>query len=233
MVRIQPDMSRPGSGFCIRTLQGLVLPVFSLAMFALAVLAVPSSGAEVSEAEKTAAAGPRAALAKTLDGVVAVLSDPALDAAQRRERIELIAYASFDFETMSRAVLGKKWRSLSADQKVTFIGEFKQLLSRSYGRRLGRWGDEEIAIVGDRAESRGDVIVETRIVGGDFDGAAIDYRLRKAPDGEWRAIDVVVEGVRLVSTYRTQFRDAMAKGGAEDLLRQMKQKNAKAVVGAH
>ena len=66
--------------------------------------------------------------------------------------------------------------------------------------------------------------VKSRIEGGQFDGAEIAYRLRKRKD-EWRIIDVVIEGVSLVSNYRSQFAEVLNGGTIEDLLAKLRDKN--------
>ena len=63
--------------------------------------------------------------------------------------------------------------------------------------------------------------------GGQFDGASVDYRVRSR-DGAWRVIDVDIEGVSLVSNFRSQFRDIVASEGAEGLINQLKNRNAEA-----
>ena len=205
------------------------LTKWAVAGLTLAAMVAPRLAASVPEAEAPVTSAPRAAVSQTIDDVLAVLADSTLDPSRRRQRIEDIAYAHFDFKTMSKLVLARGWRLFSSDQMTAFTHEFKVLLSRSYGGRLDRWGDERVEMVGEEVVSRGHVVVKTRIVGGNFDGATIDYRLRKLTSGEWKAIDVVVEGVSLVSTYRSQFRDLIEGGGPDDLLRQMKKKNDEAV----
>ena len=192
-----------------------------------AIAALVSLGLAVaaSDAASEDTSVPRAVVRQTIDEVLAVLSDDSLEKQVRQRRIETIAYAHFDFGTMSKLVLARNWRRLSDDEKSEFVSEFKVLLSRSYGSRLDRWGNEKVKMVGEQVQPRGDVTVKTRIAGGGFDGAELDYRLRKSKSGEWKAIDVVIEGVSLVSSYRTQFRDAMASGGAEGMLEQMREKN--------
>jgi phospholipid transport system substrate-binding protein len=166
---------------------------------------------------------PRIVIQETVDAVIAVLDDGALDSAQRRKRIEDIALARFDFDTMSRLVLGRNWKSLSAAQQDEFQREFRTLLSESYGRRIDRYEQEKVAIVGERSEERGDVTVQTKIVGGQANDLQVDYRLRQK-DGSWRVIDVVVEGASLVSNYRSQFAEVMSQGGAETLLKRMRER---------
>jgi phospholipid transport system substrate-binding protein len=62
-------------------------------------------------------------------------------------------------------------------------------------------------------------------VGGEFDGVELDYRLRQR-DGEWKVIDVVIEGVSLIANFRSQFREVVGQKGPDGLLEQMRAKNA-------
>ena len=66
--------------------------------------------------------------------------------------------------------------------------------------------------------------MRTRIVGGEYEGANIDYRLRNRTD-EWLVIDVVIEGISLVSNYRDQFKAVLSEGGGPDgLLERLRKK---------
>lgn len=169
--------------------------------------------------------GPRELIQRTVDEVIAILQDPGLDLAERRRSIEAIAYERFHFETMSRLVLARRWRSFSEPQQQEFMEQFRELLSRSYGERINRYEQESVEILKERPEARGDVTIVTRIVGGSADGVEIQYRLR-SQDGRWGVIDVVVEGVSLVSNYRSQFAELLGNGSPEDLLKRLREKNA-------
>lgn len=167
----------------------------------------------------------RAAVEETVSAVLGVLRNESLDVEQRRTEIEGIAYARFDFETMGKLVLAQNWKKFDPAQRDAFIGEFKRHLSRSYGTRIERYEQEEVDILGEREEQRGDVTVQTAIRGGQFDGIAIDYRMRSR-GGDWRVIDVVIEGVSLVSNFRSQFKDIVSKDGPAALIAELQEKNA-------
>lgn len=158
--------------------------------------------------------------------VLAVLGDAKLSTAERRARIEAIAYARFDMPTMTKLVLARNWKRLDDAQRDAFVSEFKQYLANYYGRRIDDYKQERVEILGERKEPRGDVTVQSRIVGGEYDDALVDYRLRQAKNGQWYVIDVVVEGISVLSNYRDQFREVMSRGGPERLLEQLREKNA-------
>jgi phospholipid transport system substrate-binding protein len=190
-----------------------------LAVLACALLWLPG-GASADAAGGEA----QAVIAKTVDEVLAILRDPARDAAGRRSALEGLATDRFDFPTMARLVLARSWKDLSAAQQQEFVDEFRTYLANDYGSRIERYEQEEVVVLGSRVEPRGDVTVKTKIVGGQNDGALVDYRMRKGSD--WRIIDVVIEGISLVANFRDQFRDVMGRGGPVSLIEKLKEKNA-------
>ena len=74
--------------------------------------------------------GPRDVVARTVDEVLAVLKDASLTPEARKERIVQIAYARFDFPTMSKLVLARYWKRFDDAQREAFLKEFKDFLDR-------------------------------------------------------------------------------------------------------
>lgn len=170
-------------------------------------------------------AGARTVISETVEEVLAVLRDKTVPTEDRIRSIEQIVYGRFDLYVMSRLVLARSWKRFSEEQKAEYVEEFKKYLTNSYGSRIERYDQQRVEIVGEREEARGDVVIQTKIVGGEFEGALVDYRLRNQ-NGEWRVIDVVIEGISMVSNYRDQFKSIVSSGGPELLLEKLKEKNA-------
>jgi phospholipid transport system substrate-binding protein len=169
----------------------------------------------------------RQVVESTIAAVLEVLHEPDLSVEQRRTRIEHIAYARFDFNTMGKLVLARNWKKFDEAQRDRFIAEFKRHLSHSYSVRIARYDQEVVEVTGEREEKRGDVTVLTAIRGGQFDGAEVDYRMRKSKSSndEFRVIDVIIEGVSLVANFRSQFKDVVSKEGPDGLIARLKAKN--------
>jgi phospholipid transport system substrate-binding protein len=180
-------------------------------------------------AGSAAAADPRETMQETIDQVLAVLNDPERNQEQRLAAIEEIAYARFDMRTMSRLVLGRDWKRFSDEQKDEYLAAFKLYLANNYGDRINRYDQQGVEIIGVRDEPRGDKTVQTKIVGGEFDDARVDYRMRNKT-GTWLVIDVVIEGISTVSNFRDQFREVLSRGGPDHLLEKLHEKNAKGIV---
>jgi phospholipid transport system substrate-binding protein len=159
--------------------------------------------------------------------VIVVLKDPQLDSQQKRTQIQNIAYGAIDFPTLCKLVLARNWPKFSTEQRAQFEEEFKQHLSMTYGRNVDNYKNEKVQILGERQEQRDDVTVQTKILrGGGSDDVLVDYRLRKTADGQWKIIDVIVEGVSLVSNFRSQFQDVVSNGSPDRLIALLKEKNA-------
>jgi len=171
------------------------------------------------------APGPREVVQTTMDQVIAILKDPSLTKEVRRDRIVDVAYKQFDFTTMSKLVLAKYWKKFDAAQRESFLKEFKEFLAHRYGDRIDRYDQEKVEITGERSAAGGDSIVATQIAAPNGAPVAVEYRLR-SHDGVWRVIDVKVEGISLVSNYRDQFQAVLSRGGPEDLLAQLRERNA-------
>jgi len=205
--------------------------MYRLARTAVAILIAVVSGLAAPGvlAATESEAGARAVIAETVDEVLTVLRDKSRSTEERIRSLEKIVYGRFDLYVMSRLVLARNWKRFSEAQKEQYVSEFKQYLTNSYGNRIERYDQQEVEIIGEREEPRGDVVVQTKIVGGEFEGALVDYRLRKT-DSEWRVIDVVIEGISMVSNYRDQFKSIVSSGGPELLLEKLKEKNAAGLV---
>ena len=161
------------------------------------------------------------------DAVIAVLQEKNLSADAKRDKIRGIVEGYVDFPTMARLVLARNWNGLDDSKKGEFIEEFKRHLSVTYGKNVETYNNEKVQITGDHDEGRGDWTVQTKILhpqggGGDI---LVDYRLRQL-SGEWKVIDLVIERVSLVSSFRSQFQEVMANGGIDRLLKLLREKNA-------
>jgi phospholipid transport system substrate-binding protein len=191
-----------------------------IAMTALSVLG-PHAALAVTESEASA----RTVVEQTVDEVLAILSNDSVPTSERLRSIEEVVYGRFDLQVMSRMVLARNWKTFSKEQQTEYVAEFKKYLSNNYGSRIERYDQQKVDYLGARDEPRGDVVVRTKIIGGEFEGSQVDYRLRKQSE-QWLVIDVVIEGISMVSNFRDQFKQVVSDGGPELLLRKLREKNA-------
>lgn len=168
---------------------------------------------------------PEDKIRKTVDSVVAVLTDPALNGDQKIDKLSGQLDECCMFETTSKLVLARNWKTFSPEQQKEFVDLFKRYLIATYGKNVDSYAGETVEIIRGREEARGDYTVQTRIDrgGGDKD-LLVDYRLRKDEGGEWRIIDVIGEGISLVANLRSQLQEVMSGGGPEKVLETLRKK---------
>jgi len=144
------------------------------------------------------------------------------------ELVDKIVLPHFDFAKMSKWTLGKYWDKASDDQKKRFINEFKMLLIRTYSKALADNTDKEVVFKSVKLSQKHDneAIVETEVP--QTGGFPIPIVYRMESDGKaWKVFDVNIDGISLVSNYRTSFGREVRKSGIDKLIESMKSRNTK------
>jgi len=144
------------------------------------------------------------------------------------ELVDKIVLPHFDFAKMSKWTLGKYWDKASADQKKRFIAEFKMLLIRTYSKALADNTDKEVVFKSAKLSKKNNdqAIVETEVPQSGGFPIPIVYRMQT--DGKaWKVFDVNIDGISLVSNYRTSFAREVRKSGIDKLIESMKSRNTK------
>ncbi|MEO6928021.1 MAG: ABC transporter substrate-binding protein [Casimicrobiaceae bacterium] len=148
------------------------------------------------------------------------------DPARIRDVVESKLAPNFDFTHMTRLAMGRNWPKATPAQQAELTAQFKTLLVHTYSGALSKYRDEKLQVKPlASAASATDVTVRTQIVkSGGGAPVPIDYELAKTADG-WKAYDIVVGGVSLVTNYRDEFNDQIKNGGIDGLIKTLKAKN--------
>jgi len=166
---------------------------------------------------------------KTADDVITALkSDKDLQA--NKEKIYKLAEEKilpyFDFDKISRLVLGKNWRRADDNQKTQFKEEFKNLLLRTYAVALSKYQDEKIEYKPFTSKTSDEIVtVKTEIIQSGGQPVAVDYVLTQGGNEGWVVIDIIIEGVSLITNYRSQFSSEIKTNGMDGLIKALAQKN--------
>lgn len=178
-----------------------------------------------------ASAGPPSDQLKgTVDRALKLLEDPALkgeaNATQRRTAVRKIANEIFDFGEMARRSLGRHWQGRTEKEREEFVRLFGDLLERSYFSKIELYGGEKILYGAERVE--GDLAsVLTKVVTKNGTEVPIDYRMLKHGE-RWMVYDVNIEGVSLISNYRTQFNKIIQTASYDELVKRLRAKQIEA-----
>lgn len=169
-------------------------------------------------------AGPSDEVKKTVDEVVRIVAskDMKHNEQKRRQALKKTISLVFDYSEMAKRSLGKHWNQRTAAEKKHFADLFAALLENSYASKIESYNNEKIVYVkeivdGDYAEVKSKVVTAKR------DEFTLDYRMSNQ-SGKWMAYDVVIEGVSLVSNYRTQFNKIINADGYAALVKKLETK---------
>jgi phospholipid transport system substrate-binding protein len=161
-----------------------------------------------------------------VERVLKALDDPSLKGqgklGERRVAVRKIANEIFDFAEIAKRSLAQHWQPLSEAQRNEFVGLFADLLERSYISKIETYGGEKIQYTAERMD--GDyATVSTKIVTKNGTEVPVDYRMVKRAD-HWLVYDVSIEGVSLVSSYRTQFNKIIQTSSYNELVTKLRTK---------
>jgi phospholipid transport system substrate-binding protein len=138
---------------------------------------------------------------------------------------------NFDFDRVSRLVLGRNWANATKEQQAEFQKEFRSLLLRTYASALSKYRNQTLQYLPSRSQPDATrAVVRTQILQPGGQPIGIDYSLEKGPNG-WKVYDIVIEGVSLVTNYRSQFNNEIRQvGGMDGLIQKLAEKNKQAGV---
>jgi phospholipid transport system substrate-binding protein len=177
-----------------------------------ALLAAPSAGPVTEQ------------LRRSIDRVIAILSDPALQGpamtTARRDAVRRVMDEAIDFPEAAKRALGAHWRGRTDAERAEFIALFKDLVEYSYIVRIEPYAGQQVVYLGETIEEDR-ATVRTRLENRQGQDLLVDYRLHR-PGDRWLVYDVSIAGVSLVANYRTQFNSIIQTSSYAELLVRMK-----------
>jgi phospholipid transport system substrate-binding protein len=153
---------------------------------------------------------PERFVAELAQRVILALRDPSLDDRQRLVRIDGVTTGSFDLDRTARIALGRYWQAAPEAQRHEFAALLKEYVLASYGRRFHQFADRTFRVTG--TAPTGDDTVVTSLVEGGSTPIHLDGGLSPTAEG-WRVLDLMVEGVSLLFTYRNEFAAVIERHG--------------------
>lgn len=193
--------------------------------FAYAVAALGLFALAPALAQETADAAVKRTSQELLQIIRADPKVQAGDQARIREVVEAKVSPNIDFERMTALAMGRNWRAANPEQQKRLIEEFRTLLVRTYSGALAQYRDQTMDYKPLRAEPNAtDVTVRTEVVRPGQAPVQIDYSMTKTKEG-WKAYDIIVGGVSLVTNYRDEFSEQIKTGGVDGLIKTLAAKN--------
>jgi len=161
-----------------------------------------------------------------INKVIDVLRDKSLQGESatdiKKEKIRNISNDMFDYTELSRRTMGQNWKKLSDAEQDEFIKLYRQILENAYINKLLNYKDEEVVFANEKKLAKAKAEVYTKIVTKTVE-IPIDYRL-VLKENRWRVYDISIEGVSLVSNYRTQFKEILMNKSSGEFLEILRKK---------
>jgi phospholipid transport system substrate-binding protein len=156
---------------------------------------------------------------KILSEVTARKADLEADPTLIYPLVEGTVLPHFDFRQMSQSALGRFWRDATDAQKEAVTNEFRELLVRTYATALLGYTGQQIQYLPVKYRpDDSDVMIPTRIAASSSaPSIPINYRLRR-DESKWMVYDVVIDGVSLITNYRSQFAAQVRRSGIDGLI---------------
>lgn len=170
---------------------------------------------------------PDGTIMKTVAQVLEIVRKDQSIVGDRQRLLELVdacILPHFDFTRMTQLVVGRPWRNASSEQKTALTSEFRDLLVRNYTRTFTTYVEPKVTLKSVRTKSETEATVLTDIQIPDGRVVAVSYEMRKTAYG-WKVFDVVVEGISLVTSYRSSFADQIQRDGIDGLVHSLAEKN--------
>ena len=143
---------------------------------------------------------------------VGFLSDDSLSVTQREAKFRKLLQRNFDMAAIGRFSVGRYWKNMSAAQRKEYLKLFEEMIVRVYTGRFNDYNGERIEIFDARPEGKYDTLVRSHIMPNSGSKIKLDWRVREKK-GRFKVIDIIVEGVSMALTQRSDFSSVIQRGG--------------------
>jgi len=162
----------------------------------------------------------------TTDKIIAIVSNPALKAPEKKEEkaglIRAAVDERFSWEEMSKRTLARHWSARTPEEKKEFIDLFGKLLERTYLDKVEGYSGEKV-LYAEEAVDGNYATVSVKIITTKDTEIRVLYRLKKDKN-DWLVYDIVIEGVSLINNYRKQFNSIIVRESYSDLVEKLREK---------
>ena len=132
---------------------------------------------------------------------------------KREQEFRKLLQQNFDMKTIGRFALGRYWKTSTKSQQEEYLKLFEEMIVNVYSRRFGEYNGEELKVNAARPQGKADVLVLSSIVPQSGPEISVDWRIRKKKNGQLKVVDIIVEGVSMSLTQRSDFASVIQRGG--------------------
>jgi phospholipid transport system substrate-binding protein len=175
----------------------------------------------VLTAHTQAEQSPKQAVQTAVDTILGILTNETLDQGQKRSKMRETINKRFDFRAMSQRTLATNWKKATKDEQQQFVDLFAQLIQNSYIGKVEAYTSETVEYPAEKIKGKR-AVVNTLIITSSTE-IPVNYKLY-LKNAEWHVYDVIIEGVSLISSYRSTYQEIVKKDGFQGLFVKMEEK---------
>ena len=168
----------------------------------------------------------RALIEKVSAEVLTILSDQSRGDRQKFDALVVLLNEPIDLDLVGRLILGRYWRTADDGQRQQYLELFREYALANLASKLHLYQGQSFEVTGAKVVSDKDALVTSRILSDGEPPLQVDWRLRERNDGGLVTIDLIVEGVSLIVTLRSEFASVIERLGFDGLLAELRQRIA-------
>ena len=190
----------------------------------------------ISSSVQASTSEPETLIRNTVEEVQAIVKqEKDIQSGNQKRVVELVnskILPHFNFTHMTRLAIGRSWRTATPEQKKTLEIEFRNLLVRTYTAAFTAYRDQAVNVKPTKmAVDATDTTIKTLIEHKGKPPISVNYDMEKTTDG-WKIYDLSIEGVSMVTNYRSTFAEQIQKDGIDGLIKALVEKNQAATNAA-
>ncbi len=180
----------------------------------VSVISAPQSGLVLQVTADSQAAEAQKFIEKLGDDAISFLSNSNLSSSTKEKEFRRIMNTNFDMKTIGRFALGKNWRQATPAQQREYQKLFNDMVVRVYSHRLDEYKGQKFKVGKVREAGKKDLLVSSHILPSNGSKVKVDWRVRHK-NGRYKIIDVLIEGVSMSLTQRSDFSSVIQRGGGK------------------
>ncbi|MDF3982613.1 ABC transporter substrate-binding protein [Luteibacter sp. PPL201] len=207
---------------------------FTIALSLGAVIAAPVFAQDAAPAAATQGQSPQQIVQTISDDLAKAIEGHQQELKNDKEKLIAVIddtfLPHFDIDYASILVLGQHAREASPQQRERFAKAFYNSITHRYAEGLLNYTRGRVKVMpftGDLNKTR--TVVRTQVMLDDGKSVSVDYAFRQSKSGDWKAYDVIIEGISYITNYRNQVDAEIKKEGLDKLTADLEQKGAAAI----
>ncbi len=148
------------------------------------------------------------------DRAVASLAGDKISSDEQQKRFRKLLNDNFDVRLLGKWSLGRHWRKATKAERTEYLNQFEEFIVATYSKQFRKLTTEKISVSSASSRDSRLAIVHSRLLRDEQKAVRIDWRV-SYPGGKYRIVDIIVEGISMAQTQRSEFGSVIRQNGGE------------------